>query len=103
VINMSRPRSLVIAQFAALSPAAWYNIGLALLLVVLVFAMIWAYRVWSEVNEKEDPATPDELMEAFEEARAAGELDDEEYDRVRKRIREAGSSPPPPRRRKSAE
>jgi uncharacterized membrane protein len=83
------------AAFAAISPAAWYNLGLATILVAGLIAFIWAYRVWSEVNEEEDPATPDELMEAFEEARAAGELDDEEYARVRERLRQSGSSPPP--------
>jgi hypothetical protein len=88
---------------AAISPAAWYNIGLAALLVVGVVAFVWAYRVWSEINEREDQATADELMEAFEEARAAGELDEEEYARVRERIRQPGSGLPSGKRGKPAE
>jgi hypothetical protein len=88
---------------AAISPAAWYNIGLAALLVVGVVAFVWAYRVWSEINEQEDPATAEELMEAFEEARAAGELDEEEYARVRERIRQPGSSPSPGKQGKPPE
>jgi hypothetical protein len=88
---------------AAISPASWYNIGLAALLVVGVVAFVWAYRVWSEINEREDPATAEELMEAFDEARAAGELDEEEYARVRERIRQPGSSPPPGNRGKLPE
>ena len=63
----------------------------------------WAYRVWTEVNEEVDPATADELMASFDEARAAGELDDEEYAKVRKRIEESGSGRPPTGRGKPSE
>src|SRR4051812_42997951 len=79
---------------AAISPAAWYNIGLATILVVGTIVFVWAYRVWSEVNEKDDPATTEELMDALEEARAAGELNEEEYARVRERVRQEGVQPP---------
>jgi hypothetical protein len=86
---------------AAISPAAWYYIGLAALLIAGVVAFVWAFQVWSEVNEREEPATADELMQAFEEARAAGELDEEEYARVRERIRQPGSSTTSPKRDQS--
>jgi hypothetical protein len=103
MISNPLPRFLPHPPCAAISPAAWYNIGLAALLVVGVVAFVWAYRVWSEINEREDPATADELMEAFEEARAAGELEEEEYARVRERIRQPGSGPPSGKRGKPAE
>jgi uncharacterized membrane protein len=79
---------------AAISPGAWYNIGLVVVLLTLAFASYWAYQVWHEVNEEEEPATTEELLASFEQARAAGELDDEEYARVRKRIEESATSPP---------
>jgi hypothetical protein len=77
---------------AAISPAAWYNIGLVVVLIAVVVAAVLAYRVWSEVNEDIAPASTDELLQSFEEARAAGELDDEEYARVRQRLEQG---PPP--------
>ena len=47
---------------AALSPAAWYNIGLVVVLVALAIAGVMAYHVWHEVNEEIEPATPEELL-----------------------------------------
>jgi uncharacterized membrane protein len=77
-----------------LSDRAWYNIGLAVVLLVLALAFYWAYQMWKEVNEEVDPATTDELMASFDQARAAGELDDEEYAKIRKRIEQTGSAEP---------
>ena len=80
---------------AALSTAAWYNMGLVVVLVVLAIAGVMAYRVWREVNEEIEPATPEELLASFAQARAEGELDDEEYDRVRRQIEKTASRPAP--------
>jgi uncharacterized membrane protein len=77
-----------------ISARAWYNIGLAVVLSVLALAFYWAYQMWTEINEEVDPATADELMASFDQARAAGELDDEEYAKVRKRIEQTGSTGP---------
>jgi len=77
-----------------LSPAAWYNIGLIVVLVALAIAGVMAYRVWHEVNEEIEPATPEELLASFEQARSEGELDDDEYARVRREIEKAASRPP---------
>lgn len=96
------PRVHDLASFAAISPAAWYYLGLLAMVLLLAIASYWAYKVWSDVHIAEEPTTPDELMEAFEEARAAGELDDEEYARVRERIQGPGTGPPPTRKRGSA-
>jgi hypothetical protein len=78
----------------ALSPAAWYNIGLVVVLVALAIAGVMAYRVWREVNEEIEPATPEELLASFEQARSEGELDDDEYARVRREIEKTASRPP---------
>jgi uncharacterized membrane protein len=86
------------ARFSVLlgviSDRAWYNIGLGVVLLVLAVAFYWAYQMWSEVNEEVDPATADELMASFDQARAAGELNDEEYAEVRRRIEQPGSAGP---------
>ena len=79
---------------AALSPAAWYNLGLVVVLLAVVVAAVSAYRVWHEANEEIEPATPEELLASFEQARAEGVLDDEEYARVRRELEKASSRPP---------
>ena len=62
--------------------AMGYYIGLAILVVLMLFAFVKAYRTWEEIHEVEDPDRPEDLLETFEEAHAAGELDDEEFERV---------------------
>ncbi|MFI5461452.1 MAG: hypothetical protein ACHRXM_39125 [Isosphaerales bacterium] len=77
-------------------------IGLALLAVLLVVALVKAYRVWGEIHDVEEPDSPGDLLASFERAHAAGELDDEEFERVRDRlkhsptfgIRTSSSEPP---------
>jgi uncharacterized membrane protein len=64
----------------------YYYVGLALLVVLLVVALVKVYRVWEEVKDVEEPDSPADLLRAFEEARAAGELDDEEMERVRRQL-----------------
>jgi len=61
-----------------------------LMLVALVVAIVMAYRLWSEIKEDDEPASPLDLLSEFEEARAAGELDDEEFQRVRASLRKPG-------------
>jgi len=61
-------------------------IGLALLAVLLVVALVKAYRVWEELHDVEEPDSPVDLLASFEQAHAAGELDDEELERVRERL-----------------
>jgi hypothetical protein len=62
----------------------YYYAGLALLVVLLLIALVKAYRVWEEIHDVEEPDSPADLLESFEEAHAAGELDDEELERVRR-------------------
>ncbi len=66
--------------------AMGYYIGLAILVGArCFFAFVKGYRTWEEINEVEDPDRPEDLLETFEEAHAAGDLDDEEFERVRRR------------------
>jgi hypothetical protein len=78
-------------------------VGLAVLGVLLVLCLIKAFRVWEEIHDVEEPASPVDLLESFEQAHAAGELDDEEFARVRQRLtqsqttgQETSSGPPGP-------
>jgi hypothetical protein len=62
----------------------WYYLGLALLVIVMVAALIAAYRVWEEIHDVEEPDSPADLLASFEQARAVGDLDEQEFDRVRR-------------------
>lgn len=68
----------------------YYYVGLAALVIAMFWAVILAYRSWEEATEELDPASKDELLEAFRQARLDGELDEQEYERVRRRIEEDG-------------
>ena len=63
-----------------------YYVGLGILVVLMVVAIVKAYRMWEELHDVEEPDSPTDLLESFEEAHAAGELDDEEFERVRQRL-----------------
>jgi hypothetical protein len=80
----------VVDSLVALSTATWYNVGLAVVVVSAAIMALIAYRAWAEAHEDLDPVSNQDLLASFEQARADGELDEEEYDRVRKRIRDAG-------------
>jgi hypothetical protein len=58
-----------------------------LLTVVLVPLLIKARRVWEEIHEVEEPVLPADLLETFEQAHADGEIDDEEFARIRERLK----------------
>jgi uncharacterized membrane protein len=78
----------------------YYYVGLALLIVMIVIALVKAYRVWEEIRDVEEPDSPADLLQSFEEARAAGELNEEEMERVRQQLARSAmpaakkSSPP---------
>jgi len=69
-------------------------IGLALLAVLLVVLLVKAYRVWGEIHDVEEPDSPGDLLASFERAHAAGELDDEEFERVRARLKHSPTVEP---------
>src|SRR5215469_4445034 len=56
-----------------------YYVGLAVLVVLLVVSLVTAYRVWVEIHDVEEPDSPADLLQSFELAHAAGDLDDEEF------------------------
>jgi hypothetical protein len=69
-------------------PSSYYYYGgLGLLAATMIWAAILAQRSWEEANEDLDPATPDELLDAFRQARAEGELDETEFARVQQRLK----------------
>ncbi len=74
-----------------------YYAGLAVVAVVVVIAAIGFYRVWLEVREDEEPASPVEVLESFQRAHAAGEIDDQELERVT-RVLAPGLIKPQPRK-----
>jgi hypothetical protein len=57
-----------------------------LLTVLLVALLIQAHRIWQEIHEVDEPVSPDDLLSSFEQAHADGELDDEEFERVRLKL-----------------
>jgi hypothetical protein len=72
------------------TPAYW--IGLGLLVAVLLVALIKGYREWQEIHDVEEPDSPDDLLRSFREAHAMGELDDDEFQRVERRLSSSSAS-----------
>ena len=83
---MKKAQHSALGLVAAVSPETWYNLGLAVVVIALFVAAIIGFRAWQEAHEDVKPASPEELLASFEEARSRGELDEEEYARVRERI-----------------
>jgi uncharacterized membrane protein len=79
VLGAAPVRGLVVS-------ARYYYLGLAILMVLLLVALVKAYRTWEEIHEDEEPDSSRDLLEKFVEAHAAGEMDDEEFERVRQRL-----------------
>jgi hypothetical protein len=66
-----------------------YYIGLAVLVVIMIGVLIAAYRAWEEIHDVEDPDSPADLLESFEQAHAEGDLDEQELARVRRLLSDA--------------
>ncbi|MGP0063818.1 MAG: hypothetical protein ACLQGP_09500 [Isosphaeraceae bacterium] len=89
---------------AAISFGASYYVGLVLLSIIMIALLVKAYRVWEELHDVEEPDSPADLLDSFEQAHSEGELDAQELDRLRKVLLEGqGASgvrtlaPPGPR------
>ncbi len=54
---------------------------------LLVALLIKAYRLWQEIHDVEEPVLTGDLLEAFEQAHADGDLDDEEFERIRRQLK----------------
>jgi hypothetical protein len=76
----------VVGLWAPIPETASYYVKSALLIIILVVALVAAYRVWEEIHDVEEPDSPDDLLESFEQAHAAGVLNDQEFDRVRQQF-----------------
>jgi len=93
----------VVGWLALRSDEASYYFWGALLLITLVAALVAAYRVWEEIHDEEEPDSPSDLLESFEQAHAAGVLNDQEFHRVRQQFQGNSTSegkpdrPSPPR------
>jgi hypothetical protein len=61
-----------------------YYIGLAVVIVILVGTIIAFYRTWVEIHEDEEPDSPADLLESFQQAHAEGQIDAQELERVRR-------------------
>ncbi len=72
------------------SSPLYYYLGLAALVGAAIWAGMLAHASWREAHEELDPATPAELLDAFERARAEGDLTDEELAALRRRINKNG-------------
>ena len=62
---------------------AVYYVGLAVVVAIMIGSIIAFYRTWAEIHEDLEPDTPQDLLDSFREAHAAGEIDDRELERVR--------------------
>ncbi len=60
--------------------------------IVMIVVFGSAYRVWQEIHDVEDPDSPGELLDSFEQAHAEGELDAQELARLRKLLLEGQSA-----------
>jgi hypothetical protein len=77
---------LPVAEIPASKMLALKYIPLALFVIVLTALLIKAIRVWQEIHDIEEPATPSEVLASLEEAHAAGELSSAEIARVREQL-----------------
>jgi hypothetical protein len=77
---------LAAAPLRGLKLSPPYYLGLAILVVLLVVALVKAYQMWEEIHDVPEPDSPTDLLASFEEAHAAGELDDLEFERVKRRL-----------------
>jgi hypothetical protein len=68
------------------------TLGAVLLGIMLVVAAVVGWWNWREAHEEEAVDTPEDLLASFEQAHAAGELDDDEIKRLRAKL--IGDPPP---------
>ena len=72
--------------YAAFSVRATTYLPLALLAVLLTVLLVKAVGMWQEIHEAQEPITTSDLLDTFEQAHADGELDDDEFARVREQL-----------------
>src|SRR3954452_17992926 len=65
-------------------PPYWPSL---LVVAAVAVALLMAYRLWRELHEDDEPASTYARLSEFEEAHAAGELDEDELRGVREALR----------------
>jgi hypothetical protein len=86
---LHRSASHGIAGLLAAIPSVSSNcVKLIIMGIVMIVVFGSAYRVWQEIHDVEDPDSPGELLDSFEQAHAEGELDVQELARLRKLLLE---------------
>jgi uncharacterized membrane protein len=79
-------------RLAAALPPGWAPIvPLVLLSVLIVLLLIKLYRERQDILDVEDPDSPEDLLRSFELAHRAGELDDDEFERVKQQLTSASA------------
>ncbi len=91
-VNLLLTRVVVFADFPSTQSLVTTYVPLGLLAVLLAASMIKAVRVWGEIHDVEEPDTPSDLLAAFEQAHAEGDLDDVEMARVREQLARGSSA-----------
>ena len=82
----------VAGRLAAALPPGWASIvPLVLLSVVIVLLLIKLYRERQDILDVEEPDSPEDLLQSFEQAHRAGELDDDEFERVKQQLARASA------------
>jgi hypothetical protein len=79
-----------LADFGRFDTLGSRLVPLALFVVILAVLLTKGVRIWQEIHEVEEPATPEELLASLEDAHVAGELDDDEIARVRQQLGAGG-------------
>ena len=75
-------RARVIVSFFN-SPLARSYLPLVVLAILLVFGLRALYNVMAETEDDEEPDEPKDLLWEFEKARAAGELSETEFQKIK--------------------
>jgi hypothetical protein len=71
----------------------YYYVGLAVVVLILIITLISFARTWMEIHEDEEPDAPEDLLDSFREAHAAGQIDDRELDRLTTLLSAGGGEP----------
>jgi hypothetical protein len=68
---------------AAITPKLWSYLPLILLTVSILVGVPLAYRLWRETHEEDEPTRGADMLSDFEQAYAAGKMDEAEFHRIR--------------------